>query len=82
MTIFPSEDVLAGLFAFGLVPWIVWTVARGVRDEKLPIGRAYVRRGERPGAYRVLLIFWAAMALVAAMICLDLLFKIDVRFWL
>ncbi len=82
MTTFRSEDVLVGLFALALVPWIGWTLARGMRDESLPIGRSYVRRDERPGAYRALMFFWVAMAFAAAMICLDLLFKVDVRSWL
>ena len=31
MTTFRSEDVLVGLVALGLVPWIGWTLARGLR---------------------------------------------------
>jgi hypothetical protein len=77
-----SEDLLVGLFALGVVPWIGWTLVRGLREGRLPIGRAYVRRDERPGAYRALLGFWVAMALAAPMISLDLLFGLDVRFWL
>lgn len=79
---FRSEDTLMGLIALALVPWIGWTVLRGVRDERLPIGRAYVSRSERPGAYWVLMVLWVAMALLAAVMCLDLLFRIDVRSWL
>jgi hypothetical protein len=82
MTIFRSEDMFVGLLVLGLVPWIGWTLIRGLRDERLPIGRAYVGRDERPTAYYVLLGFWVAVALMSAMISLDLLFKIDLRFWL
>jgi hypothetical protein len=77
-----SEDVLVGLFALGVVPWIGWTLLRGLREKRLPLGRIDVRRDERPGVYRVLLAFWLAMALGSAMIMLDLLFGVDVRFWL
>lgn len=82
MTPLSAEDVLVGLFALGVVPWIGWTLARGLREGKLPIGRVHVRRDERPGGYRILLAFWATMALGSAMIMLDLLFGIEVRFWL
>ena len=80
MTIFRSEDGLVGLIALALIPWIGWTVRRGLKDGKLPIGRSYVRRDERPGAYRALLGLWVAMAVISAMIGLDLLFGFDVRF--
>ena len=80
MTIFRSEEGLVGLIAFALIPWIGWTVRRGLKDGKLPIGRSYVRRDERPGAYRALLGLWLAMAVISAMIGLDLLFGFDVRF--
>lgn len=82
MSSFASQDGLMGVFAFGIVPWIGWTLLRGLRDERLPIGRTYVRREERPGAYYALSGFWLTMALMAVMIGLDLLFRIDVRFWL
>ena len=79
MTTFPSEDGLVGLIALALIPWIGWTVRRGLKDGKLPIGRSYVRRDERRGAYRALLTLWVVMALISAMIGLDLLFGFDLR---
>jgi hypothetical protein len=75
--------MLMGLIALGLVPWIAWTLARGIREERLPFaGRNYVSKRSRPTAYRVLIGYYLLMALLAGMICLDLLFRIDVRFWL
>ena len=83
MTTFRSEEGLVGLMALVIVaPWIGWTLVRGVRSGRLPIGRAYVRRDERPGAYRVLLAFWVSMCVLCFVIGLDLLFGIGVRFWL
>ena len=77
MTIFRSEDELVGLIALALIPWIGWTVRRGLKYGKLPIGRSYVRRDERPGVYRALLGLWVAIAVMSAIIGLDLLFGFD-----
>ena len=81
MTTFRFEDLLVGLVAAGLIPWIGWTLARGLREGRLPIGRAYVLRDERPAAFRVLFALWIAAAAMAAFIGLDLLFNLDVGFW-
>ena len=77
MTTFRSEDTLVGIIALGLVPWALWTLRRGSRDGRLPIGRAYVRRDERKGPFYVLLAFYAAAALLAAFIGIDLLFGLN-----
>jgi hypothetical protein len=79
VTDFQGEDMLVGLVAAGLVFWILLTLARGRREARLPIGRGYVRRDERPGAYRALLALYAAAALLVAFIALDLLFNIRMR---
>ena len=73
MTTFRSEDVLVGLVALGLVPWIGWTVQRGLRAGRLPIGRGHVARAERPGAFNALLAAYGLAAVGAAAIGLDLL---------
>ena len=73
MTTFRSEDLIVGIVSLGLVPWIGWTVQRGVRAGRLPIGRAYVARAERPGAFHVLLVAYAVAAIGAAAIGFDLL---------
>ena len=78
MTTFRSEDVLVALVAAGLVPWILWTVRRGLAEERLPIGRAYVGR-ERRGAFQLLLFFYVAAALLCATIAADLLFGLGLR---
>jgi hypothetical protein len=78
MTISRSEDLLVGLISAGLVGWIGWTVARGLRGGRLPIGRSYVRRSERRAPFIVLLIAYGFAAIAAAIIALDLLFNIKI----
>ena len=73
MTTFRSEDVLVGLVALGLVPWIIWTLRRGLREGRLPIARSYVTRKDRPAAFRLLLALYVAAALMIAYIAFDLL---------
>ncbi|MDQ3139822.1 MAG: hypothetical protein M3Q15_03765 [Pseudomonadota bacterium] len=82
MTTFRSEAALVGLIAAGLVPWIGWTLVRGLRQGRLPIGRGYVRRDERSGAFRFLFALWVAMAALAFVIALDLLFGMNAGDWL
>lgn len=82
MTTFRSEEGLVGLMALGVVPWIAWTVRRGLRNGQLPIGRAYVGRDERPAVFTALLVFYTLAALLMAWIALDLLFGINSRAWL
>jgi hypothetical protein len=73
MTTFRSEDTLAGIVALAVVPWIVWTIRRGLGDQRLPIGRSHVSRTERPGAFNALLAFYSLAALFLTFIGLDLL---------
>jgi len=60
----------------------VWTISRGLREGKLPIGRAYVRRDERAAPFWVLLALYVAAAGMAVFISLDLLFGPTLRKWL
>jgi hypothetical protein len=79
MTTFRSEDLLVGLLSLGVVPWIAWTIARGLREGRLPIGRAYVRRDERRGAFASLLVVYVVCAGIAAVISADLLLGLGLR---
>jgi hypothetical protein len=72
-----SDDLLVGIIGLGLIPWIAWTLRRGLRDGRLPIGRAYVSRDERRGAYNVLLGFYLIAMLVVGFIGLDLIFDLQ-----
>ena len=65
-----------GLIGLGLIPWIGWTVRRGLRLGTLPIGRSYVQREERRGAFNMLLGLYVAAALLVAFISIDLLFEV------
>jgi hypothetical protein len=76
-----SEEGLVGLVALGVIPWIVWTLRRGVREERLPIGRTYVIRSERPGVFNALILFYLLAALLMAAIALDLLLGINLGLW-
>ncbi len=71
--------MVGAMAAAVVLPWIAWTVRRGLRDGRLPIGRAYVHRDERRGAFNALLALYAAAALMAVYIALDLLLAINVR---
>ena len=68
-----TEDVLVGLVALGVVPWIYWTVRRGLRDGRIPLGRIHVVRDERPRVFIALLWSYAFAAALMAYIALDLL---------
>lgn len=67
---------MVGFIALAVVPWLVWRLRRGLREGRLPMGRAYVDRAERPGAYRSLFAFYVIAALMMAFIGLDLLFAL------
>jgi len=75
MTTSLSEDHLVGLVAIGVIPWIGWTLRRGLREARLPIGRTYVVRGERPSAFATLAILYVAAAMLMAWISYDLLLE-------
>lgn len=80
MTTFRSEETLVGLMA-GLIvlPWAIWTIRRGLSEGRLPIGRRYVLRDERPAPFWVLFGLYAVSAALALVICLDLVLGLDLR---
>jgi hypothetical protein len=77
MTTFRSEDVLVGLVALGLVPWIGWTLIRGLRSGRLPIGRAHLDRSERSGAFYALIFLYLAAAVLMAAIAAEYLLNLQ-----
>lgn len=81
MSAFAGEDALVGLVAAGAVIWALAVLRRGLRDSRLPVGRAYIRRDERPGAFRTVAVLYGVAALLLAFIALDLLFNIRERLW-
>jgi hypothetical protein len=78
MTTFRSEEGLVGLVALGVIPWIAWTVQRGLREARLPIGRTYVHRAERPGVFNALLVFYLLSALLMAAIVADYMLGFEI----
>jgi hypothetical protein len=72
----PDERLLGALCLLVVIPWIVMTIQRGLKQGRLPIGRGYVLRGERPGPFKALLASYALALLLMAFIGLDLLFQI------
>ena len=76
MTGSTDELVVGALCLFVVVPWIAWTIRRGFRERRVPIGRGYVLRDERPGPFKALLASYALAILLMAFIGLDLLFGI------
>ena len=71
-----EEMGVAALCLLVILPWIAWTVRRGLTNQRLPIGRGYVERAERPGAFRVLLSLYIFAALLMVFIAADLLIGI------
>lgn len=74
-----SVDTLVGLIALLLVPWLIWTMRRGLREGRLPIARSYVHRAERPGAFHFMLALYLAILVTVTMIAADLLFGLNLR---
>jgi hypothetical protein len=68
---------VAALCLLVILPWIAWTVRRGLANQRLPIGRGTVERAERPGAFRVLLALYVVAGLLIAFIAVDLLVGVD-----
>jgi hypothetical protein len=74
-----SQDVLVGFVALAVIPWIGWTLGRGIREHRLPIGRSYVARDERPGAFGLLAGCYGVAVLLMSFISLDLLIGLGDR---
>lgn len=71
------DGLLVGFLCLAIVvPWIGWTIWRGFRLGKLPVGRGYVERADRPGPFRALLASYLLAILLMGFIGLDLLFGI------
>jgi len=72
----PDELIVGTLCLLVVVPWIAWTIRRGLGEGRLPIGRGYVVREERPGPFRALLGSYVVALLLMVLIGLDLLFQL------
>ena len=71
-----GENLLVGLVALALLPFIGWRIFRGLRDGRLPLYRTYIGRDDDRAKFGVLLalhaLSFALIALVAANLLLDL----------
>jgi hypothetical protein len=74
-----GDNLIVGLIALALIPWIGWTMVRGLREGRLPIARSYVQRAERSGPFHLLLVLYAIMLGLAAFIAADLLLGLGFR---
>ena len=74
MTASPDELLVGTMCLLIVVPWIAWTLRRGLRQGALPVGRGYVRRDERPGPFWALLASYVVAILLMAFVGIDLLF--------
>jgi hypothetical protein len=70
----PDELLVGTLCLLIVLPWILWTIRRGLTEKRLPIGRGYVARAERPGPFNALLASYVVAALLMAFVGIDLLF--------
>ena len=69
------EELLVGCVSLLLVvPWLAWTLRRGLSEGRLPIGRKYLTRQERPGPFKALFGSYAVALLLIAFVGVDLLF--------
>ncbi len=73
MTEVATEDALVGLIALGAMAWVLWILVRAVSGGRLPIGKGYIHRDERPGAFAALFALYVAAASAMAYIGFDLL---------
>jgi hypothetical protein len=69
------DELLVGVLCLAVVvPWIAWTIWRGFKQGRLPIGRGHVVRAERPGPFKALLASYTLALLLMAFIGIDLIF--------
>ncbi|MGZ8998285.1 MAG: hypothetical protein ACXW2T_05440 [Allosphingosinicella sp.] len=68
------DEALVGLIALGSLVWIVSILRRGMKDGRLPLGKAEVRLTERRGPFHVLFAIYVLAAFAMTFIGLDLLF--------
>ena len=72
-------DIVIGLIALLLVPWLLWTMRRGLNEGRLPIARSYVHRAERAGPFWFMFALYVAILVTVTMIAADLLFGLNLR---
>jgi hypothetical protein len=79
MTISHSENLIGGIAALAVLPFIGRRIWRGVRERRLPVYRTYLRREEGPAKFAVLLSLHAVSFVAMALISADLLLNLGLR---
>lgn len=74
-----AENLLVGVVALALLPLIGWRIVRGLREQRLPLYRSYVRRVDGAVKFTFLLALHAVSLLVVAAIAADLLLNLGLR---
>ena len=79
MSGFGGENLLVGLVALGIVPFIAMRIVRGVREGRLPVYRTYLAREENGAKFGALLALHAVSLALVAVIAADLLLNLGLR---
>ena len=74
-----AENLLVGIIALALLPLIAGRIVRGLREQRLPLYRSYVRRSDGAAKFNILFALHAVSLLVVAAIAADLLFNLGLR---
>ena len=74
-----GENLLVGLVALALLPFIGWRIFRGLRDGRLPLYRTYVDRDDDRAKFGVLLALHALSFALIALVAADLLLDLGIR---
>jgi len=79
MTTFRSEEMLVGIVALALVPFLAMRIVRGWRDGTLPLYRTRVGREIGGARFNFLLALNALALLFVAAVAADLLLNLGLR---
>ena len=74
-----GENLLVGLFALGVVPFVAMRIVRGVREGRVPVYRTYLTREENRAKFNTILALHTVSLLLAALIAADLLLGLGLR---
>lgn len=73
------ENLLVGIVALALLPLIAGRILRGLKEQRLPLYRSYVRRSDGAAKFTLLLALHAVSFLVVAAVAADLLLDLGLR---
>lgn len=76
---FSGEQLLVGLIALALLPFMALRIISGVRTGRLPLYRTYLERADGRGKFATLLALHVLSFLAVAIIAADLLLGLGLR---